>query len=613
MRAPSHPRHASPHLGAYHGIIASAFVSLVICLAMFEQLGWQDTRLARTMMLAPLVLYLAVAFGVRTLSVEDFFASGRRVPSVYNGAVLAAVLVGGIGFFAYTGTLFFLGFDALAIGLAWTTGLLVSGLLFVPYLRKAGAYTVPAFLGQRFRSRTLRAVASLLQLPPAAFLLAAEIKIAALMGVMFLPISYQLAVAAVAIVIACVTIVGGMRSLTWTASAQFIVGAVGFAVPLIIVSVMFTNLPAPQLTYGEMFEPLKRSEMVAGVSPSAPGELATALPTAQPRPSAKPFLQAFGAISQTGFLTLFLCLTLGTAALPSLLARSGVTSSVANQRRSVAWGAFFVALFAISAPALAAFVRHLIFQGIAQAPANGLPAWFNDLGAYRLIVTRDANADGTIEASELLISRDGIALALPMVARLPYVCTVLIAASGMAIALAAAASHLFTLAGSLADDIIRLLDPRSEVLPRLVVAWVAIAATALGAGVFLAITDIDVMKTGITAFAFAAATFFPVLLLAIWWGRCNWLGAMLALCFGFTTMAAATALGDTPIAGQFHLTTVIAALVGTALGLFAGLIGSLLGPKPSPAVVAYMEELRDPEGIALYDRARRSAAAAASQ
>lgn len=613
MRAPSRPHQANPHLGAYYGIIASAFVSLVLCLAMFEQLGWQDTWLARTMMLAPLVLYLAVAFRARTLNVEDFFASGRRVPPVYNGAVLAAVLVGGIGFFAYTGTLFFLGFDALAIGLAWTTGLLVSGLLFVPYLRKAGAYTVPAFLGQRFGSRTLRAMASLLQLPPAAFLLAAEIKIAALIGVMFLPISYQLAVAAAAIMIACVTIVGGMRSLTWTASAQFIVGAIGFAVPLVIVSVLLTNLPAPQLTYGEMFEPLKRSEMVAGVSPSAPGELATAFPTAQPRPSAKPFLQAFGAISQTDFLTLFLCLTLGTAALPSLLARSGVTSSVADQRRSVAWGAFFVALFAISAPALAVFVRHLIFQDIAQAPANGLPAWFNDLSAYRLIVTQDANADGTIEASELFIARDGIALALPMVARLPYVCTALIAASGMAIALAAAASHLFTLAGSLADDVIRLFDPRSEVLPRLVVAWVAIAATALGAGVFLAIADIDVMKTGITAFAFAAATFFPVLLLAIWWGRCNWLGAMLALCFGFTTMAAATAFGDGPIAGQVRLTTVIAALVGAALGLFAGLIGSLLGPKPSPSVEAYVEELRDPEGDALYDRARRRGAATTSQ
>jgi cation/acetate symporter len=610
MRAPSRPRQANPHLGAYYGIITSAFVSLVICLAMLEQLGWQEIWLGRTMMLAPLALYLVVALGARTLKVEDFFASGRRVPPVYNGAVLAAVLVGGTGFFAYTGTLFFLGFDALAIGLAWTTGLLVSGLLFVPYLRKAGGYTLPAFLGQRFRSRTLRAMASVLQLPPAALLLAAEIKIAALIGVMFLPVSYQLAVAAVALMITCVTIVGGMRSLTWTASAQFIVSAVGFAVPLIIVSVLYTNLPAPQLTYGEMFEPLKRSEIVAGISPSAPGQLATALPSAQPKPSAKPFLQAFGAISQTDFLTLFLCLTLGTAALPSLLVRSGVTSSVADQRRSVAWGAFFVALFAISAPALAAFVKLLMFQDIAQSQASALRASLNDLSAYRLVFMQDANADGIIEASELFIARDGIALALPMAARLPFVCTVLMAAAGTAVALAAAASHLFTLAGSLADDVIRPVDPRSEVLPRLVVVWVAIAASALSAGVFLALADIDVVQASISAFALAAATFFPVMLLAVWWGRCTWTGAMLALGLGFATMVAKIACGDAMVAGQFHFTMVVAALIGATLGLIGGLIASLLGPKPSPAVQAYFEELRDPAGDALYDRARRHAAAA---
>ena len=116
---------------------------------------------------------------------------GRRVPPVYNGAVLSAVLIGGTGFFGYTGTLFFLGFDALAIGLAWTTGLLVSGLLFVPYLRKSGAYTLPGFFGHRFRSRSIRAMASVLQLPPVALLLAAEIKIAALIAAMFLPLSYH--------------------------------------------------------------------------------------------------------------------------------------------------------------------------------------------------------------------------------------------------------------------------------------------------------------------------------------------------------------------------------------------------------------------------------------
>ena len=609
---PSRRRQANPNLGAYFGIVASAFVSLVVGLAMFEQLGWQQTSLAQAMILVPLVLYLGIAFGARTLNVEEFFVSGRRVPPVYNGAVLSAVLIGGTGFFGYTGTLFFLGFDALAIGLAWTTGLLLSGLLFVPYLRKSGAYTLPGFFGHRFRSRSIRALASGLLVPPVALLLAAEIKIAALIAAMFLPLSYTLAVFVVVIVIAAITIVGGMRSLTWSASAQFIVSAIGFAVPLIIVAVMLTNLPAPQFTYGELFEPLQRSETIVGIAPSAPGELATALPTEQPRPSAKPFLQAFGAIDRTDFLTLFLCLTLGTAALPSLLARSGVTSSVGDQRRSVAWGAFFVALFAISAPALAAFVKLLMFQDIAQSPASELPAWLNELIARHLLFAQDANVDGAIEASELLVARDGIVLALPMAARLPYVCTVLTAAAGMAIALAAAASHLFSLAGSVADDVLRLIDPRNEMLPRLMVVWVAIAATALSAGVFLALADIEIMQAGIRAFAFAAATFFPALLLAIWWRRYSRLGAMLALGFGFAVMLAEIAFGGAIIAGQFRFTIVAAALIGVMLGLIAGIVGSLLGPKPSPAAQAYFDELRDPTGDSLYEQAQRRAAAAAA-
>ena len=317
-------------------------------------------------------------------------------------------------------------------------------------------------------------------------------------------------------------------------------------------------------------------------------------------------MQPFGAISQIDFLTLFLCLTLGTAALPSLLVRSGVTSSVADQRRSVAWGALFVALFAVSAPALAAFVRFLMFQDIAQAPANALPAWINDLNIYHLLMARDINGDGAIEASELFIARDGIALALPMAARLPFVCTVLVAAAGMAVALAAAASHLFTLAGSLADDVVHhLIGPRNETLPRLMAAWVAIAATALSAAVFLAFANIDLMQAGVTAFTFAGASFFPVLLLAIWWRRCTWLGAMLALGLGFGAMAVEIGFGGSFGSGNVHLTTVIAALIGATLGLIGGVVGSLLGPRPSAAERAYFEELRDPGGEALYDRAQR--------
>ena len=610
--SPARRRQANPNLGAYFGIVASAFVSLVVGLAMFEQLGWKQTLLAQAMMLVPLALYLGIAVGARTLNVEDFFVCGRRVPPVYNGAVLTAVLIGGAGFFGYCGTLFFLGFDALAIGLAWTTGLLVSGLLFVPYLRKSGAYTLPGFFGHRFRSRSIRAMASVLLLPPAALLLAAEIKIAAVVTSLFLPLSHTLAIVAVVIMIAAILIVGGMRSLTWSASAQFIVGVLGFAVPLIIVAVMLTNLPAPQLTYGEMFEPLQRSETIAGVAPATPGDLAAALPAGEPRAIAKPFLQAFGAISRAEFLALFLCLTLGTAALPSLLARSGVTGTVGDQRRSVAWAVFFVALFAISAPALAAFVKVLMFQDIARAQAHDLPTWLSDLAARSLLVTEDANVDGAIEASELLVARDGVVLALPMGAQLPYVCTVLVAAAGLAIALAAAASHLFTLAGSVADDVLRLFDPRNEMLPRLMVVWVTIGAAALSAGVFLALADIEIMQAVIRAFAFAAATFFPPLLLAVWWRRCSRLGAMLALGVGFATMLVAITLGSTVIAGQFQFTTITAALIGVVLGLIAGIAGSLLGPKPSPAAQAYFEELRDPTGDSLYEQAQRRAAAAAA-
>jgi cation/acetate symporter len=605
MSAPAKLRTPNPHLGAYYGIITSAVVSLVIMLALFEQLGWRESALAPAMMLAPLALYLLIALAARTLDLDDFFVSGRRVPAVFNGLVMAAIAIGGVGFFAYVGTVFFLGFDALAIGLGWASGMLAAAVLFTPYLRKAGSYTVPAFLGHRFRSRTLRVMGCVLALPPAALLLAAEMKVAALAASLFLPISYPLAVGAVGLIIGTIAIAGGMRALTWSGSAQFIVGAVGFAVPLIIVSVLLTNLPAPQLTYGETFLPLQKSEITAGLSPSQPEQLTTALPAAPPRASSKPFLQPFGSIAKPDFLTLFLCLALGTAALPSLLVRSGVTSSVAEQRRSGAWAVLFVALFAASAPALAAFVKLLMFADIAQTPAAVPPDWLSTLSAYQLLQANDANGDGVIEASELLIARDGVALALPAAAGLPFICTVLTAAAGMAIALAAAASHLFTLAGSVAEDLIRVLARQMTDLPRIMVAWVTIAATVLGTAVFLAIADIDLLQAAVTAFAFAAATFFPVLLLAIWWRRCTRIGAMLALGTGFTTMAVEVAFGGAFGSGQAGLTTVIAALIGALLAIVAGVVASLLTEAPSPAEEDYFEELRDPAGEALYDRAQR--------
>lgn len=604
-------RTPNPHLGAYYGIVTSAVVSLVIVLAMLEQLGWSEALIAEAMIAVPLVLYLIIAAGAHTLNVEDFFTSGRRVPPVFNGFALAATAVGGVGFFAYTGTVFFLGFDALAIGLGWTTGLLLAAVLFVPYLRKAGSYTLPSFLGHRFRSRYLRMTASVLQLPPTSLLLAAELKIAAMVAALFLPLSFSFAVIIVAMIVAASVLLGGMRSLTWTGSAEFITGAVGLAAPLIIASILLTNLPAPQFTYGETLSSLHNAEITTGLTPIAPDISASPLPGPAPLAVTKPFLEPFGSLSEAEFAVLFFSLALGTAALPSLLVRSGVTGSVSDQRRSIAWALLFVALFAMTAPATAAFAKLVMFQDIAQAPASALPAWLTELSGRHLLQAGDANGDGAIGASELHVARDSVAIALPMAMKLPYVLTALIAASGMAVALAAAGSHLFTLSTSLAEDLYRVLDRRPTALPRLIAAWAAIGASALAACVFLLIADLDPLRAALTAFAFAGSTFFAPLLLAIWWPRCTALGAFAALGTGFLVIAAATvmsAFGN----GHAPFTTAIASLIGAGLGLVAGIAASLFRWRPSEAETIYYEEIHDPEGEAIYDRAQARAAAVAA-
>ena len=611
MVVPSRVRTPNPHLGAYYGIVTAAFVSLIIVLAMFEQLGWGEALLAETMMIVPLALFLLIAVGSRTIQAADFFASGRRVPAVYNGFVLAAVAVGGVGFLAYPGTLYFLGFDALAIGLGWSFGMFAAGVLFVPYLRKAGSYTLPSFLGHRFRSRGLRMAASVMQLPPTALLLATEIKIAALIAAFFLPVSFSLGVLLIAALIAAFAILGGMRSLTWTGSAQFLVGAVGLTMVVTTIAVLLANVPAPQLTYGAMFPALQNAEITAGITPVSPGEVDAALPGTTPLPTVKPFLQSFGILAPFDFVTLFLCLALGTAALPSLLARSGVTSSPAEQRRSSAWGLLFVAAFVITAPAMAAFAKLIIFRDIALAPASSLPNWLAELSANQLLRAGDANGDGAIGAAELFIGRDGVTLALPSAAGLPYVLTVLMATAALAVALAAAATHLFTLAASLAEDLYRVID-RRQTLPRLAAAWAAIAAAALGAAVFLVIADLDPLKTALTAFAFAAAAFFPTLLLAIWWRRCTKWGALAAMVAGFTVMLTEAVFGGAFGLGLTSLTIPLASLIGAGLALAAGIGVSLYMGAPSKIEDDYREEMRDPGGDTVYDRAQMRAAAAAA-
>jgi cation/acetate symporter len=153
---------------------------------------------------------------------------------------------------------------------------------------------------------------------------------------------------------------------------------------------------------------------------------------------------------------------------------------------------------------------------------------------------------------------------------------------------------------------------RRHTLPRLIAAWAAIAAAALSAAVFLVIANLDPLEAALTAFAFAAATFFPVLLLAIWWGRCTGRGAFAAISSGFAVMVLEVSMGSAFGVGHMGLTTPLASLIGALVALGAGLAVSLVWPQGSKAEQSYREEMRDPGGDAIYDRAQRAVAAAAS-
>jgi cation/acetate symporter len=185
------------------------------------------------------------------------------------------------------------------------------------------------------------------------------------------------------------------------------------------------------------------------------------------------------------------------------------------------------------------------------------------------------------------------------------------ATAALAVALAASASHLFTLGASLAEDLYRLLD-RRQTLPRLIAARAAIGASALAAAVFLLIADLDPLKTALLAFAFAAATFFPALLLAIWWRRCTKWGAMAAMTTGFAVMLAEAVLGGAFGIGKASFSAPLASLIGAALALVAGVAVSLYSRQPSKVEDNYREEMRDPGGETIYDRAQMRAAAAAA-
>lgn len=602
-------RPINPRLGTHYAILASVLTALLIVLALLEQLGVRKLWLSHIMIAFPLLLYLGVSILTRTLNLHEFFSVSRRIPPVFGGLAYAISSIGGTGLIALTGTLYLIGFDALAITAGWIGGFSLAAAMIVPFMRKAGAYTLPGFLRLRYSSPLVGAVAAVLVLPPAFMLLAAELRIAGFVTSLFASVSFEAAVVLAALAIVIVLVLGGLRSLSWTQSVQYTVALAGLLVPLFIVSVTETNLPLPQVTYGWVLEQLSINEVATGTATTSPAPLLGGLPGERPEAAMKPFLQPFGALGRMDFMLLAFCVMSGTAVLPALLLRAGSATNTRQSRRLMAWSTLFLGLFLLSAPAYAVFAKHLTLAQIVGANVSDLPAWVGSLRGAGLADFTDSNRDSVLHASELLVSRDGVVLSLPIMAGLPFILVVFAASAGVAASLAAGAAQAFAAGSSISNDIFSAVaGRRASHSRRLFVARLGMALICAAAAWYVANSDFDVLRAFIAALSLTGAAFLPAIMLSVFWKRTTAWGVLAAMLSGFAVAAVHLFLQVTGAGFLFPgVSGLLAGALGIPVGAIAGVAVSLLTPKPSPETDALVDDMRDPSDEALFDKAMRLA------
>ena len=594
-------RLVNPRLGTYFGIFTAAFAGLVLMALMLEQLGFSDTLVRLIMFVGPIALFAAIGIGANAREARDYFACGRRVPAFFNGLVLGVAALGGAGFLALTGSLFIIGFDAVCLAIGWYAGLVFMGVLFAPFVRKYGAYTLPTFLGRRFESRTVRIVAAATLSVPILLLLVAEARFAAYASAWLLGQSERLMVAVVMTCATAIVIAGGMRSLTWSSVAKAIAALLALAVPVSIVALMVSNLPLPQMTHGNVLRLLTRAEINQGVPIVLAPPLAFDLPREGVEQLVKRFIQSFGSIGSLSFILMSFVAAAGIAASPSLLSRSGTTPGVYEARKSLGWAVLVTGIVLLTLPAVAVYLRALLLDQVVGHPGDSLPTWFQLL--QQAGIARIEAKTQVVRLAGIGFERDAVLFALPIAAGFPQVVVYLALAGALAAGLAALASSLVAIAGILAEDIVYgLPDETAPESARIGTARVAMLGAAFVTTWLAIAAPADPLQLFLWSLTLGASTSFPVLLLAIWVKRTNAWGALAGMITGFVVTVFMMLLSET---GAIGLPSALAGAVGLPLAFAAAFGATRLTPAPGRNALDIVREVRVPGGETLYDRELR--------
>ena len=444
------------NLGKIYAIYTGGFLGFVILLGILEQVGVPERTIGFMFVGLTLLVYAGIGILSRTMQVSEYYVAGRSVPAFYNGMATAADWMSGASFLAMAGSLYLLGYDGLAFVLGWTGGYVLVAVLVAPYLRKFGAYTVPDFLAARFGGNMARFLGIVVLLAASFTYVVAQIRGTGLIAERFLGIPYDYGVFVGLGGILLCSMLGGMRAVTWTQVAQYIVLIIAYLIPVVIMSYKVTGVPIPQLMYGEALQQItaleQSKEALAG---------------------AKAHVTPYSSYTTFNFFALILCLMIGTASLPHVLMRYFTTPSVRAARKSVGWSLLFIFILYFTAPAYAAFAKLEIYQNVIGKGLDDLPAWIYVWGANAKVhvcgvaaasldaIKAACSQAGTeiVRFQDFKIAKDVVVVATPEIAGLPFVITGLVGAGGLAAAMSTADGLLLAMANALSHDIYyRMID-----------------------------------------------------------------------------------------------------------------------------------------------------------
>jgi cation/acetate symporter len=560
-------------------------------------------------------LYIGIAIWSRAGSTKEFYVAGGGVSPLANGMATAADWMSAASFLSMAGLIAFDGYDGGVYLMGWTGGYVLLALLLAPYLRKFGKFTVPDFIGDRYYSKTARTVAVFCALIVSFTYVAGQMRGVGLVFSKFLEVEINTGVIIGMIIVLFYAVLGGMKGITYTQVAQYVVLIFAFMVPAIFISIQMTGNPIPQLGMG------------GTVADGSGTYLLDKLNSLQADLGFNEYTS--GSKSMIDVFAITLALMVGTAGLPHVIVRFFTVKKVKDARKSAGWALLLIAILYTTAPAVAVFAKTNLIETVSDKEYSEMPAWFSRWEKTKLLVFADKNNDGKIQyvkgdaflkkadgkpdfdkpnletQNELYIDNDIMVLANPEIADLPDWVIALVAAGALAAALSTAAGLLLVISSSVSHDLIKkMIKPDISEKGELWAARGSAFVAVIIAGYFGINPPGFVAAVVALAFGLAAASFFPAIILGIFHKRMNKEGAIAGMVVGMALMLFYMAkyklgwIGELPNKSEwwFGISPEGFGTVAMIVNFAVALIVNRFTPEPPQDVQDIVENIRIPSG-----------------